>query len=173
MASGAGSTRPSSAMMSASGSARVESSRVTTPLMATRPSRTRRSAPRRELSPAWARILLSLSLAMALAADDRLGGAEVGDHQLAVHPGQIADVAQAEGDQELARRLVQEGAARRLLATGHADEPALEEIVEDRVGAHATHGVQLGLRHGLLVGDDGQRLQRRSRQPHARTRAGQ
>src|SRR5262249_26029463 len=141
-------------MTSVSGSARVESSRVTTPLMATRPSRTRRSAPRRELSPAWARILLSLSLAMALAADHRLGRAEVGNDQLAVHPRQVADVTQAEGDQELARRLVEEGPPRRLLAAGHADEPALEEIVEDRVGAHAAHGVELRLRHGLLVGDD-------------------
>src|SRR6185436_18587741 len=139
MASGAGSTRPSSAMRSASGSARVESSRVTTPLMATRPSSTRRSAPRRELSPAWARILLSLSLAMALAADHRLGGAEVRDHQIAVHLGQVTDIAQPEGDEELARRLVEEGPARRLLASGHADEASLEEVVEDRVGAHAAH----------------------------------
>src|SRR5262245_55306930 len=122
-------------MTSVSGSARVESSRVTTPLMATRPARTRRSAPRRGLSPAWARIWLSPSLAMALAADDRLGRAEVGNHQLAVHPREIADVTQAEGDQELARRLVEEGPARRFLAAGHANEAPLQEIVEDRVRA--------------------------------------
>src|SRR5262245_33959736 len=113
-------------MTSLSGSARVESSRVTTPLMATRPSRTSRSAPRRELSPAWARILLSLSLAMALAADDRLGRTEVGNHELAVHARQVADVTQPEGDQELAGRLVEEGPARRFLAAGHPDEAPLE-----------------------------------------------
>src|SRR5262245_61900562 len=141
-------------MTSVSGSASVESSRVTTPLMATRPSRTRRSAPRRELSPAWARILLSLSLAMALAADDCLGRAQVGDHQLAVHARQVADIAQTEGDEELARRLVEERPTGRILAAGHADEPSLEQVVEHGVGAHTANGIELGLRHGLLVGDD-------------------
>src|SRR5262245_30047611 len=115
-------------MMSVSGSARVESSRVTTPLMATRPSRTRRSAPRRELSPACARIWLSLSLAVAHAAGNCLGRAQIGNQQLTVDARQVGDVAQTEGDEELARRLVEERPTGRVLASGHADEASLEQV---------------------------------------------
>src|SRR5262249_31928338 len=137
------------------------------------PWKTGRSPPRRELSPAWARILLSLSLAMALAADDCLGRAQVGNHQLAVHARQVADVAQTKGDEELARRLVEERPTGCVLAAGHADEPSFEQVVEHGVGAHAAYGVELGLRQGLLVGDDRQRLQRRPRQPYTRAGASQ
>src|SRR5688572_6054854 len=125
--------------MSVSGSARVARSRVTTPLTLTWPSAMRRSAPRRLLSPAWARILFSLSFGM-LAFRPR----HHRNDQLALDPGQIAGVAQAEGDQELARRLVDERTPRRLLAAGDANEPALEQIVEGRLGVDAADGVDLG-----------------------------
>src|SRR5687768_13982578 len=97
--------------MSTSGSARVARSRVTTPLTVTWPSAMRRSAPRRLLSPACARILLSLSFGML-----SFGPRHDRNDQLPLDLGQVAGVAQAEGDQELARCFVDERAPGRLLA---------------------------------------------------------
>src|SRR5213593_2972211 len=86
-------------MVSRSGSARVAGLCVTTPLTATWPSTIRRSPPRREVSPACARILLSLSFTM-------LGdGRQLRDDQLALDLRQVAHVPQAERDKELARGL--------------------------------------------------------------------
>src|SRR5688572_9568656 len=125
--------------MSTSGSASVARSRVTTPLTLTWPSAMSRSAPRRLLSPACARILLSLSFDML-----PFGRRQHRDGQLALDPGQVAELAQTEGDQELARRLVHERAARRLLVTGDAHEPPLEQVVERGLRVHAAGGVDLG-----------------------------
>src|SRR6267142_1796463 len=141
-------------MASRAGSATVPGSRVTTPLTATRPSRMSWSAPRRDVSPACARILLSLSFAMA-SGGCRQVGRQIRDHQLALDLRQVVEIAQAERHHELARRLVEEGPAGRLLAAADADEAPLEQVLEDGVGVHAAHGVELGLRHRLLVGDDG------------------
>src|SRR6185503_3943823 len=131
---------------SRSGSACAPGSRRTVPLTVTRPSARRVSAPRRELSPAWARILLrriggtgQLLGELALRLAFRHG--RLGDDQLAVGLGQIGDVAQPEGDQDLAGGLVEERAARRVLAAGDADEAALEEVVQHRVRVHAAHRV--------------------------------
>src|SRR5262249_20039940 len=107
--------------------------------MATRPSAMSRSAPRRLLSPACARILLSLSFAIGR---DRLRR-ELGNHELALDLRQVGGIAQAERDEELARRLVHERPAGRLLASRDADEPPLEEVVESGLGVHAAHGVDL------------------------------
>src|SRR6516162_9889192 len=154
-------------MASSSGSARVAGLRVTAPLTATWPSTIRRSPPRREVSPACARILLSLSFAM-------LGdGRQLRHHQLALDLRQVAHVSEAERDQELARRLEQIRTPRRLLAARDAYEAALEQIVENTLRVHATHGVDLGTGHGLLVGDDRQRLERCPRQTRPRARARQ
>src|SRR5436309_862989 len=89
------------------------------PLTATWPSTIRRSPPRRDVSPACARILLSLSLAM-LGGDSR----QLGDDQLALDLGQIGEIAQPERDQKLARRLEAVGPPGSLLATGDANESA-------------------------------------------------
>src|SRR5437899_11037584 len=103
---------------SSSGSARVGGLRLPTPLTATWPSTIRRSPPRRDVSPACARILLSLSLAM-------LGdGRQLRDDQLALDLGQIGDIAQPERDQELARRLEEGGATGSHLAAGHEHDAA-------------------------------------------------
>src|SRR6266403_5162666 len=111
-------------MASSSGSARVAGLCVTTPLTATWPSTIRRSPPRREVSPACARILLSLSFTM-------LGdGRQLRDDQLPLDLRQVADVPQPEGDQELARRLEEIGPARRFLPAGDAHESPLEQVVE-------------------------------------------
>src|SRR5262249_16865762 len=126
--------------------------------MATRPSAMSRSAPRRLDSPACARILLSLSFAIGR---DRLR-CELWNPELALDLRQVRRIAQAEGDEELARRLVHEGTAGRLLAPRDADESPLEEIVQRGLGVHAAHGVDLGPGHRLLVGDDGQRLEGRA-----------
>src|SRR5207249_4205795 len=142
----------STVMASSSGSARVAGLRVTAPLTATWPSTIRRSPPRREVSPAWARILLSLSFAM-------LGdGGQLRHDQLALDLRQVADVPKAERDQELARGLEEIGPARRFLAAGDAHESALEQVVEHALGVHAADRVDLGTRHRLLVRDDGQRF---------------
>src|SRR5687767_9920887 len=118
-------------MASTSGSARVPGSRVTAPLTATRPSRIRRSPPRLEVSPACARILLSLSFAM-LGRDSRgrrwgiaFRRRQLGNHELALDLRQVAEVAQPEGHEELARRLVDERAPGRLLASRDAHEATL------------------------------------------------
>src|SRR5690242_15318532 len=125
-------------MASSSGSASVAGLRVTAPLTATWPSTIRRSPPRREVSPACARILLSLSFAM-------LGdGRQLRHHQLALDLRQVPHVSEAERDQELARRLEQVGPSRRLLAPGDAHEPALEQIVEHALRVHAADRVDLG-----------------------------
>src|SRR5688572_25911341 len=138
-------------MASTSGSARVPGSRVTAPLTATRPSRIRRSPPRLEVSPACARILLSLSFAML--GRDGLGlrrvpfrRRQLGNHQLALDLRQVAEVAQAEGHEELARRLVDERAPGRLLASRDADEAPLEQVVEHTFGVDAAHGIDLRAR---------------------------
>src|SRR5688572_26043387 len=104
--------------MSTLGSASVARSRVTTPLTLTWPSAMRRSAPRRLLSPACARILLSLSFGML-----PFGPRHDRNDQLPLDLRQVAGVAQAKGDQELARGLVDERPAGRLLAARDADEP--------------------------------------------------
>src|SRR5438093_10046085 len=166
-ASAGGSARPSTVMASSSGSATVAGLRVTTPLTATWPSTIRRSPPRRELSPAWARILLSLSFAM-------LGdGRELRDDQLALDLRQVADLPEAERDQELAGRLEEVGPAGRLLPTADADEPPLEQVVEHALGVHAADRIDLGARHRLLVRDDRQRLEGGARQAGPRSGAGQ
>src|SRR5690242_21779409 len=105
-----------------------------------------RSAPRRLLSPACARILLSLRFAIGRRRLRR----ELRNHQLALDLRQVARIAQPEGDEELAGRLVDERPARRLLAPSDADQPALEQVLEGRLGAHAAHGVDLRARAGLL-----------------------
>src|SRR5215510_5781694 len=149
-------------MASSSGSARVAGLRVTTPLTATWPSTIRRSPPRREVSPACARILLSLSFTM-------LGdGRQLRDDQLALDLRQVTDVTQTEGDEELARRLEEIGPPRRFFPPGDADETPLEKVVEHPLGVHAANRVDLGTRHRLLVGHDRQRLERRPREPRTR-----
>src|SRR5258706_13617825 len=148
-------------MMSRAGSASVASSRTTVPLMATRPSVMRRSAPRRDVSPAWARTLFSLSLDMLGALSRRLAGrgtrgvaAEVGQDQLALDLRQIVQVAQPEGDEEFSRRLVEEGAARRFLPSRDAHEPALHEAFEHALGVHAADRIDFGPPDRLLVPHD-------------------
>src|SRR5262249_8021722 len=156
------------------GSATVAGDRVTTPFTATRPAKTSSSPPRREVSPAWARILFSLSFAMpgsALALRRRVprpralscpvlgvrlgrpGGRlrEVGKDQLTLDLRQVVEVSQPERDQELARGLEEERPSRRLLAACDADEAPLQQVVEHALGVHAAHGVDLGPGYGLPV----------------------
>src|SRR5437899_6849547 len=152
-------------MASSSGSARVAGLRVTAPLTATWPSTIRWSPPRREVSPAWARILLSLSFAML---GDRR---QLRDDELTFDLRQVADVPQAERDQELARRLEEVRPAGRFLPAGDPHEPPLEQVVEHALGVHAADRVDLGPRHGLLVRDDRHGLERGPRETGARSRA--
>src|SRR2546423_64133 len=106
--------------MSTSGSASVASSRVTTPLIATRPSVMSRSAPRRDVSPARARTLFSRSF----------GILHLGNDQLAFDFRQVFDVPQPERHEELARRLVEERTAGSLLASTDAHETAFHQAFE-------------------------------------------
>src|SRR5262245_2494699 len=148
-------------MTSRSGSARVAGLRVLTPLTATWPSTIRRSPPRRELSPACARILLSLSFTM-------LGdGRQLRNDQLALDLWQVTDVTQPEGDQKLTRRLEEVGTPGRLFPPGDADETPFEKVVEHPLGVHTANRIDLGARHRLLVGHDRQSLQRRARKARA------
>ena len=120
-AAAASSRRPSTVMTSRSGSAWAPGSTRTRPLTVTRPAARKASAPRRELSPAWARILLrriggSRQLLVQLALGGIPGRGRLRDDQLALRLGQVGEVAQPEGDEEIARGLVEEGPARRVLA---------------------------------------------------------
>src|SRR5262245_53820864 len=132
-------------MTSTSGSARVPGSRVATPLTATRPSRIRRSPPRRDARPAWARILFSRSFAIGslrgvdLAIPRLRVRAEVGQREVALHAGEILEVAQAEGHEELARCLEEKWAPGCLLAAGDADQAPLEQVVEHALRVHPAH----------------------------------
>jgi hypothetical protein len=72
------------------------------------------------------------------------GSRQLGDEELALDLGQIGEVPQAEGHQELPGRFVEEGPAGRFLAAADADEPALEEVVQHGIGVDAAHGVDLG-----------------------------
>src|SRR5438874_5502822 len=131
-------------MRSLCGSARVAWLLVTTPLTATWPSAMRRSPPRRDVSPACARILLSLSFAM-------LGdGGELRHDELALDSGQLAEVAQTEGDEELAGRLEEVGPPGGVLAAGDADQAPLEEVLEHRVGVDAAVASTSGRETGCL-----------------------
>src|SRR5262249_28301073 len=115
--------------------------------------RMRRSAPRRDVRPAWARTLLSLSVAIG-------GDGNLRNDQLALHLRQVVEVTQAEGDEEVAGSLVQERPARRILAAGDANEPPLEQAVEDTLGVDAAHGIDFGPGHRLTIRDDRQCLHR-------------
>src|SRR5216117_1590383 len=151
-------------MRSTSRSARVARLRVTTPLTATWPSAISASAPRRDVSPAWARILLSLSFVM-------LGhGGQLGHAELALDLRQVVEVAQAERDEELARGLEEVRPPRSVLAARDPDETPLEQALEHGLGVHAADRVHLGARDRLLVGDDRQRLERGPREPLLRPR---
>src|SRR5499427_4077033 len=160
-------------MRSTAGSAWAPGSRRTTPLTVTRPAARSASAPRRELSPAWARILLRRIGGRSALRDAHDGitvdvSGRLGDRELALDLGQVGEVAQAEGDEEVARGLVEEGPAWRVLATGDADHPAVEEIVEHRVRVHPAHGVDVGTRHRLTIGDDGEGLESGAGEARAR-----
>src|SRR5258705_13674422 len=121
-------------MRSCSGSAWAPGSSGTRPLTVTRPSASSPSAARRDAIPACARILLSrivvsgrlLVLGPGLGQLGGRGLRELGHDQLAFHLRQVVEIAQPEGDQELARGLVEERAPRRLLASRDADHPPLE-----------------------------------------------
>src|SRR5689334_21535614 len=155
-------------MRSVSGSAWAPGSSRTCPLTVTRPAASSDSAARRDAIPAWARILLrriggsgDLLLIRPGIGELRGGGLRELEHdQLALDLGQVAEIAQAEGDQELPGGLVEEGATGRFLAARDADHAALEQVVEHRLRVHPAHRVHLGARDGLPVADDGQRLQR-------------
>src|SRR5438552_18792933 len=118
------------AVRSTAGSARMARFRVTTPMTATWPSAIRPPAPRRDVRPACARILLSLSFAM-------LGhGGQLRHLELALDLRQVAEVAQPEGDEELARGLEEVRPPRGVLAARDADEAPLEQVLEHGLGVH-------------------------------------
>lgn len=49
--------------------------------------------------------------------------------------------------------------------TGNPDKPPVEQLVQHFATADAPDGFDFGARHGLAIGDNGQCLQRRTRQP--------
>src|SRR4029453_8435347 len=96
---------PSKVMVSTAGSAWAPGSRRTTPFTVTRPAARRASAPRRELRPACARILLmrigGRSALRGVGGGGARGiGGRFGNHQLTVHLGKVGEIAQAEGHEE-------------------------------------------------------------------------
>src|SRR3989442_1262134 len=131
--------------------------------METRPSRMRRSPPRREVSPACARILLSLSFAKC-ATDDRALGRKLWHDELTFDLWQVGEITQPERDQKLARRLVEVRTPRGFLAPRDANEAPLEQAFQHAFGIHAADRVHLGTRDRLLVADDRQCFERGSRQ---------
>src|SRR5215468_9920758 len=153
-------------MTSWSGSACAPGSLRIAPLTRTRPAPRNSSARRRDASPAWARILLRridgsgrlLDVARGLLGRG-LRRIELGDRQLSLDLRQVAEIAQAERHQELARGLVQERAAGGFLPPADADEPALEQVVEHALRVHAARRVDLRSRDGLAIRDDRQRLE--------------
>src|SRR3990172_5117662 len=122
--------RPSTARTSRSGSAVAPWVVTVWPLTVTRPSAISRSLARREASPASARILLS-----RFSTDDdgrwlALGGRRR-PGQIPLRLGQLGEIAEPEGDQELARGLVEERTPRGVLAPCDPDQAAVQEALED------------------------------------------
>ena len=82
-------------------------------------------------------------------------------------PRELAEIAQAEIVEELARRAIEQRPADDLGAAANRDQIPLHQRGEHRARVHAANGFDLALRDRLLVGDDRHRLQRRARQPGA------
>ena len=73
--------------------------------------------------------------------------------------GKLVDVFQAEAEEEILGRLVEDGAADDLFAAGGGDELARHQAAEDAAGVDAADLGDLGRGDGLLVGDDGEGLE--------------
>src|ERR1044071_9474712 len=71
---------------------------------------------------------------------------------------QLAQVLEPELEEEVFAGAVHHRAADRLLATLGDDEALVEQRLDGRGGLHAADFENLGDGHGLLVGDDGERL---------------
>src|SRR2546430_4564913 len=149
-----------------SGSAWAPGSRRTSPLTAMRPAARIASAPRRDASPAWARILLrrvGASVALRGRGQPRLRvpvsvlpalSRRLRDDQLALDPRQIAHVAQPEGHEEVSRGLVQVGPPPGPLAPGDPNHAPVQEIVEHGFRVDATARVDARTRGGEVSGAD-------------------
>src|SRR5215207_11664904 len=83
---------------------------------------------------------------------------------------QLAQVLEAELEEEVFRRAVHHRAADRLLAPLGDDEALVQQRLDGRGGLDAAYLEDLGDGDGLLVGDDGERLQRGERELGARLR---
>ena len=62
---------------------------------------------------------------------------------------------------EILRGLVKHRPTREIGASARADEPALEQLLHCAIDRDAAHRFDIGLRDGLAVGDQGERLQSR------------
>ena len=80
---------------------------------------------------------------------------------------QVVQAGQAEALHELEAGAVQDRPARRVRAALLHDQPLVQQAPHDVVGVDAAHPLDAATRHRLSVGDDGERLQRRGREPHA------
>ena len=88
------------------------------------------------------------------------GFVELAGHLLKLFDaGKLVDVFEAEAEEEVLGGLVEDGAADDLLAAGGGDELARQERAEHAGGVDATNLGDLGGGDGLLVGDDGERLE--------------
>ena len=85
--------------------------------------------------------------------------------------GQLAQVLQAELDQEFLGRLVQHRLADDVLAPGDGDQFAVEQRLEHAAALHAADLHDLRAGGGLLVRDHGQGFQRRKRELQRRLEA--
>ena len=74
--------------------------------------------------------------------------------------GQFVEIGEAEAHHELLRRAVEDGAANDFLASGGGDQALFEQRLDDATDIDAANLVDFGHGDGLLVGDDGERLQR-------------
>src|SRR5579885_3126112 len=152
-------------MQSTSTSARAPRS-ATTPLNVTSPSAMSSSQRRRLPMPARARTFCSRSgvanvvrLQPQLERFDDVGAG----HELAER-GQLVDRVEPEALEEQARRAVEHGLAGTRVARDLFDEAALLQRADDAVDVDAADRRDLRAAHRLLVGDDGERLQRGGRQ---------
>ena len=80
-------------------------------------------------------------------------------------PGQVLDRVEAEMLEELRRGAVGHRPARRAAAAAQFDPAGLQQHVDGALrGAHAPDLLDLGAGHRLVIGDDGERLERGARQ---------
>src|SRR5437016_5366286 len=84
---------------------------------------------------------------------------------------QLVDIAEPEAHQKILRRAIKNRPAHHRFATRRGDQALLQQSFDHASAIYAANLLNFRLRHGLLVSDDRERLERRHGQPQRRSQA--